>query len=209
LLAQPVMLPVSVAANPAAGTQSGTGFGLYINGERYIFRLTGGTPPASGTKWTLRTYAGIVRSTTATLGSIAPAGYTYAATDRPPIIPGVDVRFVVGSATQLAPLTNAMMDRIHTVPDPYYVTNSLEITPNTKILKFVNLPNQAVIRIYSVSGVLVQVLPHNDPTNGGEETWNLRNRNNQFVASGVYFYHVEAANGLKKVGRFTVVNFAQ
>jgi hypothetical protein len=53
------------------------------------------------------------------------------------------------------------------------------------------------------------VLNHNDPTGGGETTWNLRNRNNQFVASGVYFYHVEAANGQTKVGRFTVVNFAQ
>jgi len=201
------MLPVSVQNVPSAG--SGTGFGLYINGERYIFRLTGGTPPTTGTTWTLRTYAGTVRSSTATLGSFTPSGYTYAATDRPPIIPGLDVRFVVSQATELAPLTNAMMDRIHTVPDPYYVTNSLEITPNTKILKFVNLPNQAVIRIYSVSGVLVQVLTHNDQTNGGEATWNLRNRNNQFVASGVYFYHVEAADGKTKVGRFTVVNFAQ
>ena len=34
-------------------------------------------------------------------------------------------------------------------------------------------------------------------------------RNNQFVASGVYFYHVESASGKAKIGRFTVVNFAQ
>ena len=101
------------------------------------------------------------------------------------------------------------LSRVHTVPDPYYVTNSLEITPNTKVLKFVNLPNRAIIRIYSVSGVLVQVLTQNDVTGGGELTWNLRNRNNQFVASGVYFYHVEGPDGQTKVGRFTVVNFAQ
>jgi hypothetical protein len=29
------------------------------------------------------------------------------------------------------------------------------------------------------------------------------------VASGVYFYHVETPDGKSKVGRFTVVNFAQ
>jgi len=29
------------------------------------------------------------------------------------------------------------------------------------------------------------------------------------VASGVYFYHIETPNGQTKVGRFTVVNFAQ
>jgi hypothetical protein len=38
--------------------------------------------------------------------------------------------------------------------------------------------------------------------------WDLRNRNNQVVASGVYFYHVESGDA-RRVGRFTVVNFAQ
>jgi len=94
------------------------------------------------------------------------------------------------------------------VPDPYYVSNALEATANTKILKFVNLPSRAIIRIYSVSGVLVNALTHNDAGGSGEATWNLRNRNNQFVASGVYFFHVEGPDGKSKVGRFTVVNFA-
>jgi hypothetical protein len=82
------------------------------------------------------------------------------------------------------------------------------LTANNKILRFVNLPARALIRIYSVSGVLVAVIPHDDPGFGGEETWNLRNRNNQLVASGVYFYHVETPAGNQKVGRFTVVTFA-
>jgi hypothetical protein len=43
---------------------------------------------------------------------------------------------------------------------------------------------------------------------GGEETWDVRNRNNQVVASGLYFYHIESG-GARRVGRFTVVNFAQ
>ncbi len=57
--------------------------------------------------------------------------------------------------------------KIHTVPDPYYVTNSLETSANTQGPRFVNLPTQAIIRIYSVSGILVRVLTHNDPTGGG------------------------------------------
>ena len=48
-----------------------------------------------------------------------------------------------------------------------------------------------------------------EPTGGGEAQWDLRNRNQQFVASGVYFYHVETPDGKSKIGRFTVVNFAQ
>jgi len=89
------------------------------------------------------------------------------------------------------------------------VTNAMEITTNRKVLKFVNLPARAIIRIYSLSGVLISVLEHNDPMGGGETDWNLRNRNNQFVASGVYFYHIETPTGRERIGRFTVVNFAQ
>jgi hypothetical protein len=37
----------------------------------------------------------------------------------------------------------------------------------------------------------------------------MRTRNNQFIASGVYFFHVETPNGKTKVGKFTVVQFAQ
>jgi len=77
------------------------------------------------------------------------------------------------------------------------------------VLTFINLPAQAIIRIYSASGILVNIITHNDPSGGGALVWNLRNRNNQFVASGVYFYHVETPDGRTKIGRFTVVNFAQ
>jgi hypothetical protein len=126
-------------------------------------------------------------------------------------VPGLRATVTYTGSSGLAAnvTSDSMLQKVHTVPDPYYVTNSLEITPTTKVLKFVNMPAQAVLRIYSVSGVLVQVLTHNDPTGGGDLTWNLRNRNQQFVASGVYFYHVETPDGKSKVGRFTVVNFAQ
>jgi hypothetical protein len=66
----------------------------------------------------------------------------------------------------------------------------------------------AIIRIYSSSGVLVSLLEHNTTTFGGAADWNVRNRNNQVVASGVYFYHIEAGDA-RRVGRMTVVNFAQ
>ena len=206
LLQQPVLLPVSVQASPTAG--SGIGFGLYINGERYIFRLTGGTPPSATTTWTLRTYAGIVRSSAASIQGPNPQAYSYSATDRNPIIPGLEVRFLVDQPTTFLANSDSGMSRIHTVPDPYYVSNALETTANQKVLQFVNLPMQAIVRIYSLSGVLVNVLTHNDQSGGGLLNWDLRNRNNQFVASGVYFYHVETPDGKTKVGRFTVVNFA-
>jgi hypothetical protein len=192
LVAQPVVGPVDVTGNGAA---DGTGFALYINGELYFFL---GSPPASGT-WTLRSYHGSVRKTA--------DGYSFTPSFRMPAIPGLQLAFTVTSPAVLA--TSTDLSRVHTVPDPYYVRSAFDVGPSNKILRFVNLPNQAVVRIFSVNGTLVRVLEHNDATGGGELSWDLRNRNNQFVASGVYFYVVEASGGGKKVGRFTVIQFAR
>jgi hypothetical protein len=220
LTEQPTIGPVSTvitSEGPAGLAQTGTGFGLYINGQQFIFQLTGGTPPADGTKWTLRAYAGVVRTTLTTADSsgvtvpgsvINPSGYTYTPLNGSAALPGTTVQFTVAQPTQVVAATTSDLTAVHTVPDPYYVTNSFETTTTDKVIKFVNLPAQAIIRIYSSSGVLVSVLEHNSTTLGGDETWNVRNRNNQVVASGVYFYHIEAG-GARRVGRFTVVNFAQ
>jgi hypothetical protein len=133
-------------------------------------------------------------------------------------VPGLKIQFNVASATSVAAANKDDLTRVHTVPDPYYVTSGYEQTTTDKIIRFVNLPTQAIIRIYSSSGVLVRVLTHNSLQRGdsdeavsvlgGQEIWDVRNRNNQVVASGVYFYHIEAGSA-RRVGRFTVVNFAQ
>ncbi len=204
---QPVIGPVTTSNAASGAAATGTGFVMYINGERFVFQLTGGTPPAEGTVWTLRTHAGIV-SGAAGVDGTTPSGYSFVPVVRPPFIPGVEVRFTVNQATNFAVANNASLRNVHTVPDPYYVTNEFEQTTETKIIKFVNLPPQAIIRIYSASGVLVRVIEHDDTSGGGEATWNVRNRNNQVVASGVYFFHIESGDA-RKVGRFTVVNFAQ
>jgi hypothetical protein len=209
---QPTVGPVSTTTDPAGATISGfattgNGFGLYINGQQFIFQLTAGALPAEGTKWTLRSYSGTVNATVGA-GTTDPSGYTYTPVVGSPAIPGLQVQFNVAAPTSVLAAQTGDLQNVHTVPDPYYVTNSLETTSTDKIIRFVNLPAQAIIRIYSSSGVLVSLLEHNSATLGGDETWNVRNRNNQVVASGVYFYHIEAG-GARRVGRFTVVNFAQ
>jgi hypothetical protein len=180
---------------------TGNGFIFYLNGHFFLMQMAA-LPPA-GTQWNARFYSGTITGTPTT-------SYGFTGSTRPPAVPGLRAQSAYTASTFTPGVTtNAQLAKIHTVPDPYYVTNALEPSPDTKILKFVNMPSRAIIRIYSVSGVLVQVLTQNDPMAGGEVTWNLRNRNNQFVASGVYFYHVETEDGKTKLGRFTVVNFAQ
>jgi len=167
--------------------------------------------PAAGTVWSMRDYIGAIRGGGAscancTAGSDGP--YIYTPQTRTMAAVGAEVRFTFDVINQVNPATDKDLSNVHTVPDPYYVTNVFEQSTDTKIIKFVNLPQDAVIRIYSSSGVLVRLLEHHTTTFGGEETWDVRNRNNQVVASGVYFYHVESGDA-RKVGRFTVVNFAQ
>jgi hypothetical protein len=199
------------------GAPDGSGIALVIDGVPFIMKMA--SIPAAGTQWHLKMIGGVGMNATCSPGlptSLAAAnaitgcsGYTYTPPDyRSGWVPGVSVKLRVTQAFDIA-ANSGDLSNVHTVPDPYYVTNSLEITANTKVLRFVNLPARAIIRIYSASGILVNILEHNDPSGGGEQVWNLRNRNNQFVASGVYFYHVEGPDGKKKIGRFTVVNYAQ
>jgi hypothetical protein len=218
-LSQTAVLQGLDFSNPADGVSDGNGIVMAINGE--VFFMNMAALPAAGTKWHFRAIGGPGLSATCTpalpagTGELLTpptdcSGYAY---NRPvplrtPMVPGLQYKMIVSQGFENS-ANSGDLSRIHTVPDPYYVTNSLEITANTKVLRFVNLPDRAIIRIYSVSGILVNVLTHNDATGGGEEVWNLRNRNNQFVASGVYFYHVETPDGQTKIGRFTVVNYAQ
>jgi hypothetical protein len=164
--------------------------------------------PASGTVWSLRTYSGGITGGTGTGGGDTGEPYRFNPKLRPFTAVGAEVRIDFNVVSQLVSATATDLKRVHTVPDPYYVTNAFEQSTDNKIIKFVNLPAEAIIRIYSSSGVLVALLEHRSTTFGGDETWNVRNRNNQVVASGVYFYHVESGDA-RRVGRFTVVNFAQ
>jgi hypothetical protein len=145
----------------------------------------------------MRSYVGGITAD----GSFAPQPRTFSAV-------GAEVGVSYETTNALATPTLVDLDRVHTVPDPYYITNEYEQSTDVKILKFVNLPSACTIRIYSSSGVLVNVIEHNSNIADGTESWNLQNRNNQIVASGVYFYHIEAGDA-RRVGRFTVVNFAQ
>jgi hypothetical protein len=196
----PPTVPIVAAAN--------AGVGLYIAGDIFTIEFTGGAAPASGTVWALRQYAGAIVGGQGAGGDYGPYAFSHPEAVLPLTAVGVELRAAYSVTNSVAAATGNDLSRVHTVPDPYYVTSAFEQTTDTKVIKFVNLPARAIVRIYSSSGVLVSLLEHNSTTFGGSLDWNVRNRNNQVVASGVYFYHIEAGDA-RRVGRFTVVNFAQ
>jgi hypothetical protein len=205
--AYPPVVPIVTAANP--------GFALYIAGDMFTFELTAGALPAAGTVWSLRQYVGAITGGHGAAGDLGPYAYSNPEGVLPLTAVGAELRTTITVNNSVAAAVKGDLTQVHTVPDPYYVRSKFESSTDQKILKFVGLPRDAIIRIYSASGVLVRILEHHagnyDPTStsqGSEIQWDLRNRNNQVVASGVYFYHVEAGDA-RRVGRFTVVNFAQ
>jgi hypothetical protein len=92
---------------------------------------------------------------------------------------------------------------VKVVPNPYIVFDEWEASSENRMVKFTHLPMTCTIRIFTLSGDLVQTLnhtsdgeqPHED---GGTESWDFVNSNEQLIASGVYIYHVES-----DVGEFT------
>lgn len=111
------------------------------------------------------------------------------------------------SATQNA--TEAELDGITVIPNPYVVTSAYENQPWIKELQFHNLPTECEIRIFNVSGDLIQILHHTPQSQGyrgpAVEAWNLWTYNNQEVAFGVYVFHVKAEGDGEKIGKFAII----
>ncbi len=117
------------------------------------------------------------------------------------------------------------LEKIRVVPNPYFVTNKAVTSEGTDKVFFTHLPPRCTIRIYTLAGQLVQKIDHvsSDAFNpderlaqgnkGGTAEYNLLNRYNQALASGVYIYHVEAIEIKEKkknvignkIGRFAII----
>ena len=116
----------------------------------------------------------------------------------------------------------ADLGKIRVVPNPYFVTNRAVTSEGTDKIFFTHLPPRCTIRIYTLAGELVRTLEHESTAlynpdvrsaqgdKGGTASFELLNRYNQALASGVYIYHVEARDESdtvvgNKIGRFAII----
>ena len=102
-----------------------------------------------------------------------------------------------------AALAKTGLDRIRVVPNPYYNRSRYELSQFNRVMRFINLPERATVRIFSLSGQLVRTLEKTDPTSS-VLNWDLQTENRLPVASGVYVYHVEAPGVGTIFGRLVV-----
>jgi hypothetical protein len=126
---------------------------------------------------------------------------------------GADDVYVLRSRGQRTDLESGRAeDAFHpyVVPNPYVAAAAFEPERfavsgrGDRRIEFRGLPQDCVIRIYSVRGDLVQTLEHNG-SNDGFVAWNLRTKDNLDVAPGLYIYHVDGGTLGTRIGKFAII----
>ena len=100
--------------------------------------------------------------------------------------------------------TEAMLDQIGIVPNPYKGASNYERSQLINQVRFTNLPEQANIRVFTLNGTLIKTFQKNSSSRLLE--WNLTTDNNLPIASGVYLIHVEVPGVGEKVLKFACIN---
>ena len=164
-----------------------------------------------GTRW--RATAFVLDFQLSTETTIPNSGDVYQVDWKRPFFKTDSIRFSVNFIEDLdtEELSNSM-DDIRVVPNPYVMSNMMEeavtnpyLNQRRKII-FTNIPAQCNIKIFTVSGVLVDEIKVNNSPENGLIHWDMLTRESLEIAAGMYIYHVEASEtGDTKIGKFAVI----
>jgi hypothetical protein len=94
-------------------------------------------------------------------------------------------------------------DQIGIVPNPYKGASAYETSNLSDVARFVNLPETATIRIFTLAGTLIRTIEKSGPARTLD--WNLQTDAGLPIASGMYLIHIEMPDGEEKVIKFGVV----
>ncbi|HEX2866926.1 MAG TPA: hypothetical protein VHO03_07775 [Ignavibacteriales bacterium] len=98
---------------------------------------------------------------------------------------------------------------IYVVPNPYVAYGMSENPGRTsskrgeRELQFRNLPPKCTIRIYTLTGELVDTIEKDDMTSTAG--WDLLSKEGMRIAYGVYLFHVDIPGVGEKIGKFAVI----
>jgi hypothetical protein len=128
---------------------------------------------------------------------------------RKPFDAGDKYRFTTVSAQFDLQAAKETLPEVYVVPNPYVAFSASEFASarvgerDERRLEFRNLPRKCTIRIYTITGELVDTVEKEDDTNFA--VWNVLTLESQATAYGVYIYHVDAPEVGTKIGRFAVI----
>jgi len=119
---------------------------------------------------------------------------------------------VLPSGPTNSALLKTTMDSIQVVPNPYVATNHMETSVanhnlnQRRKLMFTHLPARCEIKIFTVSGVLIDEIDVENQEDNGIAFWDLNTKENLEIAAGIYIYYVKAKEtGDEKIGKFGVI----
>jgi hypothetical protein len=104
------------------------------------------------------------------------------------------------------------LGRVKVVPNPYIVTNSMEPAVRNNALNqrrklmFLNVPAECTIKIFTMSGYLINTIEVQNSQDNGIVEWDLLTKEDLEIAAGVYIYHLQSHKTNKeKIGKFAVI----
>lgn len=103
------------------------------------------------------------------------------------------------------------LDDIFVVPNPYVATSTFEPSNvfrsgrGERRIVFMNLPARCTIRIYTITGQLVNTLHHDSVIEDGQLSWDLVTKDGMNISYGIFIYHVDAPEIGEHIGRFAVI----
>lgn len=114
-------------------------------------------------------------------------------------------------------LKDGLLD-VAVYPNPYRIDSRYDNTgyenrfsdlyeERARSIFFANIPNKCTISIYSIDGDLIRKIEHNETDNSSQPSvarFNLINRNDQTIVSGIYYWVVESEVG-KQIGKLVVL----
>ncbi|MEA2063212.1 MAG: hypothetical protein U9P14_05920, partial [Gemmatimonadota bacterium] len=108
------------------------------------------------------------------------------------------------------------LEAIKVVPNPYIASSLFDSSPYKRSVMFTHLPLKATIRIYTISGNLVNVLRHGPglegslggaaDRNSGQFSFDLTTRFGDQMASGIYYFLVHDSETREEfLGKFSII----
>ncbi len=124
-------------------------------------------------------------------------------TYKPPVTG--DVFTAVATAPTRNNFENAKqnIDKITIFPNPYFGSSSLEAGGTERIVRLTNLPQNVIVRIYSLAGVFIKRIDKETPSPWLD--WDLRNEEGSLVGSGIYLLYLDMPGIGTKILKLAVV----
>jgi len=136
-------------------------------------------------------------------GALPPEGTVLRIEAFKPLTDGDVFEGVPTAATLNNELATSQIDDISVFPNPYFGANSLERDQYQRFVRFTNLPQETTIRLFNISGVLIQRIDKNNFDQYVD--WDLRNTDGLPVASGIYIAYLEMPGVGTKIMKIAVI----